>query len=163
MPSLHARGKSRSPKPLTDLVTMNPPSRSHCSCVIYAIFRLKSAWGVSGNPQPLPACLPLHCWSLPLHSCMRVVQPRSLGRHGLREQRPHLPGSSGNSTRRLCHRKQSSVTTRRESPELKAKSLPLQLSHKNSQKGNLYDSSPVLQNLAWVQAAYCYHNCVEKQ
>lgn len=70
------------------------------------------------------------------------------------ESTKHLQGSSSNFSSHLCHWEQSSTITHWGVPELQAKSLPRQISLKSS-KRNKHRLNPVLQNLAWVQAAYC--------
>lgn len=51
-----------------------------------------------------------------------------------RESTKHLWGSSSNFSSHLCHWEQSSTITHWRSPELQAKSLPLQISFRNSQR-----------------------------
>lgn len=132
--SLHAGGKSRSPKLCADPVTTIPLCPS-CSCtMIYAVFGVKISrrhfWQSSAPGSTFAISLLASALAqLRAHFAAQVTRPTQAAR----EWNICL-GSSSNFTSHLCHQKQSSVITHWESQKLQAKSLPLQLSLKTDRR-----------------------------
>lgn len=147
-PSLHAGDKPRGPKPCTEPGMMNSLSGFHCSCWSRVQTSIRHFWQASAPGCTFVTAL---VGSALTHLCEPCGSARSADTGC--ESTEHLLGRSSNFSSHLCHGEQSRTITHWGSPELQAKSLPLQISLINS-KRNKQRSNPVLQNLAWVQAAY---------
>lgn len=146
-PSLNAGDKPRGPKPCAEPGTMNSPSRFHCSCVI---------WG-SNQPQAFLASLRprlqvCHCsvGSALARLCELCGSAHSADT--VRAQNIHGEAAAISAATFAIESRAAPSHT---GVPRTAKSLPLQISLTNSQREKKHRLNLVLQNLAWVQAAYC--------